>query len=70
MNTKLLNTEDGDETSMARKKEIEAIIKDGFDQTLEQSLYCAFGYGDCFSSGRCVNCSMVNYGQDCRNNPV
>jgi hypothetical protein len=65
-----LTTPYGDETSAARRSEITTIISDGYDQTIEQSLYCAYGYGDCFTAGKCVNCSMVSYSRDCRNNPI
>ena len=57
-----------DEISLERQKEIKGIMAKGYDQSLEQALYCDYDYVDCFN--RCANCNLVNYNRDCHNNPI
>lgn len=37
--------------------------------SLAELLYCAHNYAD-GAFGHCEDCSLVNYGRDCKNNPI
>ena len=52
------------------QKTRETILSARHDQSLEQALYCAYGYVDALTGNRCQDCNLTNYGRDCNNNPV
>jgi hypothetical protein len=55
------------ETSSSARKEIASSKS---DRSLEQVLYCAYGYTDAITGCRCEQCNLVNYDRDCHNNLI
>jgi hypothetical protein len=55
---------------ISERKKIREAVEKGYNQSLEQVVYCTYGYGNWAITGACISCHLVNYGTDCRGNEM